>query len=245
MSRQKFSLSIIVPTYNEYKNIPILVAEIFQTIAPYPHLDVEVIIVDDNSPDGTGAVADEMAKKFPVQVIHRSGKSGLGSAVMAGFERSKRDIVGVMDGDLSHDPAVLPDMISQLTHCDIVIGSRFDPVSEMQGKWPFFRKWTSHIGVFLARRIANVSDPLSGYFFAKRSVVENVTLTSPGYKILFEILVKGKYSRCCEVPFIFRERKFSASKLDLNEYLLFFKQILFLGFKKLIRRTEPSAERYH
>jgi len=243
MNNKKLSISIIIPTYNECKNIPILVEEIFQTIAPYPHLDVELIIVDDNSPDGTGAIADELSKKFPVQVIHRSGKCGLGSAVMAGFRQSSRALLGVMDGDLSHDPAVLPGMISKLEECDIVIGSRFNPVSQMEGKWPFFRKLTSQVGVFLAKKIANVSDPLSGYFFTKRSVIEKVSLTSPGYKILFEILVKGNYSQCCEVPFIFRSRKFSTSKLDLTEYLLFFKQILFLGVRKLMRRPRTPSPR--
>jgi dolichol-phosphate mannosyltransferase len=204
-------------------------------------LDVEIIVVDDNSPDGTGAVADELSKKFAVRVIHRSGKCGLGSAVMAGFRLSQRDVLGVMDGDLSHDPSVLPEMIAKLDKCDIVIGSRFNPVSQMLGKWPFFRKLTSHVGVFLAKRITRVSDPLSGYFFTKRRVVETVALTSPGYKILFEILAKGTYSSTCEVPFIFRERKFSTSKLDFGEYLLFFKQILFLGFRKLFRRSRPRS----
>ncbi|MEO7778166.1 MAG: polyprenol monophosphomannose synthase [Fibrobacteria bacterium] len=236
-------MSIVIPTYNESKNIPILVEEIFQVLAPFPHIDAEIIIVDDNSPDGTGAIADGLTGKYPVQVIHRAGKLGLGSAVMEGFHLSTRGLVGVMDGDLSHDPAVLPEMLSRLATHDIVIGSRFNAESRMEGKWPFFRKLSSVAGVFLAKLISRVNDPLSGYFFTKRCVLENLSLTSTGYKILFEILAKGKYATVSEVPFVFRSRKYSSSKLDFREYVLFVKQIVFLGAKKTFgpRRPDPKS----
>lgn len=235
MEPKRIQVSIVIPTYNESKNIPILVEEIFNVLAPFPHIDAEIIIVDDNSPDGTGAIAEELSGNFPVQVIHRTGKIGLGSAVMEGFKLSKRELLGVMDGDLSHDPAVLPEILSKLTSHDIVIGSRFNPESKMEGKWPILRKLSSVTGVFLAKLISRVNDPLSGYFFTKRRVIENVRLTSPSYKILFEILAKGKYSSSVDVPFVFRSRKYSSSKLDFREYVLFMKQIVFLGARKTFR----------
>jgi dolichol-phosphate mannosyltransferase len=230
---QSIDLSIVLPTYNEGKNLPILVEEIFDVLTALPHVSAELIIVDDNSPDGTGQIAEELRDKYPVKVIHRTGKRGLGSAVMEGFRLSTRPYLGVMDADLSHDPSVLPKMLAKLADHDIVIGSRFNPDSQMEGKWPLLRKATSVIGVFLASLITRVSDPLSGYFLTKRNVVKGVELTSPGYKILFEILVKGNYSSVCEVPFVFRSRKYSSSKLNSREYLLFAKQVLYLGLRKL------------
>jgi dolichol-phosphate mannosyltransferase len=224
-------VSIVTPTYNERQNLPILVEELFGVVAKDPNIDLELIIVDDNSPDGTGQVADELAKSFPIQVIHRAGKMGLGSAVMEGFMLSKRDYLGVMDGDLSHDPIIIPEMISSLKEYDIVIGSRFNTESTVEN-WRLDRKLTSQMGVWLARRLTHVADPLSGYFFLHRSVLEGVSLTSPGYKILFEILVKGKYTKVKEIPFRFRSREFSTSKLNSQEYFLFIKQLLVFSWRR-------------
>ena len=224
-------VSIVTPTYNERQNLPKLVEELFEVVAKDSDIDLELIIVDDNSPDGTGEVADTLAKSFPIKVIHRKGKMGLGSAVMEGFALSKRNYLGVMDGDLSHDPIIIPEMISSLKDNDIVIGSRFNAESAVEN-WRFDRKLTSQVGVWLARRLTKVSDPLSGYFFLRRSVLEGVSLTSPGYKILLEILVKGTYSKVKEIPFRFRSREFSASKLNSQEYFLFIKQLLVFAWRK-------------
>ncbi len=228
-------VSIVTPTYNERQNVPILAEELFQLVAKYPNIDLELIIVDDNSPDGTGEVADALSKSFPVKVIHRAGKMGLGSAVMEGFLLSKRDYLGVMDGDLSHDPIIIPEMVSSLKDYDIVIGSRFNAESTVEN-WRFDRKLLSQVGVWLARRLTRVADPLSGYFFLHRRVLEGVSLTSPGYKILFEILVKGKYAKVKEIPFRFRSREFSASKLNSQEYFLFVKQLLVFSWRKKFYR---------
>lgn len=234
-------VSIVVPTYNEAKNVPLLVEEIFDVLSALPDLDAEIIIVDDNSPDGTGQVAEALRERYPVRVIHRAGKLGLGSAVMEGFRLSTRPFLGVMDADLSHDPSVLPAMLSELAHRDIVIGSRFAAESRVEGRWPIFRKMSSVIGVALAKMISRVSDPLSGYFFVQRHVVQQLELTSPGYKILFEILAKGHYASVAEVPFVFRSRRYSSSKLDGREYLLFVKQLVYLAVRKLVRRSADAA----
>jgi len=228
-------VSIVTPTYNERQNLPKLAEELFGIIAKYPDIDLELIIVDDNSPDGTGEVAEQLAQSFPIKVIHRKGKMGLGSAVMEGFALSKRDYLGVMDGDLSHDPIIIPEMIASLKENDIVIGSRFNAESTVDD-WQIVRKLTSQMGVWLARRLTKVSDPLAGYFFLHRSVLEGVSLTSPGYKILLEILVKGKYSKVKEIPFRFRAREFSASKLNSQEYFLFIKQLLIFSWRRTFRQ---------
>jgi len=218
-------ISIISPTYNESENISKFAKELFDIIQTTPDLDVELIIVDDNSPDGTGDIAEGLTQIYPVKVLHRPGKMGLGSAVMEGFNFSDRPLIGVMDADLSHDPAILVEMIRSLKEYDIVTGTRFGETSLVED-WPLIRRATSLTGVWLARKITKVSDPLSGYFVLHRRVLGNMTLTSPGYKILFEILVKGHYSKVREIPFHFRTREHNNSKLNLQEYLLFLKQLL-------------------
>jgi len=232
MSENRLLISLITPTYNEKENIPLLAEEIFKTVAEYPEIDLELIVVDDNSPDGTGQAAEKLKSHYPIQVVHREKKLGLGSAVMAGFNRSERPYLGVIDADLSHDPTVLPDLILGLRDKDLTIGSRFQAGSLVED-WPWYRKGTSRAGVYFARRLTGVKDPLSGYFFLHREVLNDLTLTSHGYKILLEILIKGKYGSFSEIPFTFRNREYSTSKLNFEEYYLFAKQLLvFWLYKK-------------
>jgi dolichol-phosphate mannosyltransferase len=229
-------VSIVVPTYNEAKNLPLLVEEIFNVV-DRGRFDLELIIVDDNSPDGTGAVAEDLAKSYPVQVIHRSGKLGLGSAVREGFSKSDREVIGVMDADLSHDPGIINTMLGsfQTDGADIVMGSRFEKGSTVE-QWKWWRRLISQAGVGITYLLTGVKDPLSGFFFLHRSVLENVKLDTTGYKILLEILVKGNYKKVKEIPFRFRIRKFSTSKLDKKEYWLFLKQIIAYSWYKLLKK---------
>ncbi len=229
-------VSLIAPTYNERENIALLAEEIFQVIDEEPEIDLELIIVDDNSPDGTGEVAEKLKEKYPVEVVRRPGKLGLGSAVMDGFSRSRRPYLGVMDADLSHDPIALPRLIKALRNYDITIGSRFGATSQVE-KWAWHRKLVSMIGVGAARLLTGVEDPLAGYFFLHRSVLDDLHLTSEGYKILLEILVKGHYENHLSVPIVFRNRQFSSSKLNWQEHLLFAKQILYFSLQKLVGRV--------
>ncbi len=226
------AVSLITPTYNERENVPILAEEIFATLEDHPEIDLELIVVDDNSPDGTGEIAESLKGKYPVQVIHRSGKLGLGSAVMEGFGKSDRDLLGVIDADLSHDPVLVPQLIKGLATHDIMIGTRYDPESRVE-RWPWYRKAISMAGVSMARALTGVKDPLAGYFFLHRRVIDGFELNSPGYKILFEILINGEYDSFAEIPFVFRNRQFSSSKLNLLEYYLFAKQLYIFSIKKL------------
>ena len=237
MSDEKLSISLITPTYNERENIPLLAEEIFSILEPYPEIDLELIVVDDNSPDKTGEVAECLKSQYPVQVIHRPGKLGLGSAVMEGFQLSHRPYLGVIDADLSHDPAILPVLIRQLRETDLMIGSRYTPQSIVEN-WPWYRKRISEVGVFFARQLTGVKDPLSGYFCLRRVVLNDLQLTSSGYKILLEILVKGQYEKVREVPFTFRNRQFSSSKLNMKEYLLFLKQLSYFTLLKVVRKIK-------
>ena len=234
MTDNKLRVSLITPTYNERENIPILAEEIFSVIATEPDIDMELIVVDDNSPDRTGEVAEGLKDTYPLQVVHRAGKLGLGSAVMEGFAISEREYIGVIDADLSHDPSILPQLIHGLREYDITIGSRFGETSKVE-KWALHRRLTSLTGVGFARLLTGVEDPLSGYFFLHRSGLGELELTSSGYKILLEILVKGRIETHMSVPFIFRNRQFSQSKLNAKEYVLFAKQLFYFTVHKLFK----------
>ncbi len=240
MGETPLRVSLITPTYNERPNISLLAEEVFSAVVEFPEIDVELIVVDDNSPDGTGEEAEKLRDRYPVQVVHRPGKLGLGSAVMDGFRKSDRDCLGVIDADLSHDPSVLPQLILGLRQHDLALGSRYNPDSRVE-RWPWYRKLISQTGVLAARQLTGVQDPLSGYFFLHRRVLQGVTLTSPGYKILLEILVKGSWSTFVEVPYVFRNRQYSTSKLNLNEYYLFSKQLLVFSLARLKNRSPGSG----
>jgi dolichol-phosphate mannosyltransferase len=226
-------VSLIIPTYNEAQNLPLLLEEIW-AILDKNKIDLEFIIVDDNSPDGTGQTAEELGKKYPVKVIHRSGKFGLGSAVIEGFKLSNRPYLGVMDADLSHDPAILNELLNSLELFDVVIGSRFEEGSEVEDR-SSFRRAISRTGVFFAKLLTGVNDPLSGYFFFKRNVIDGVQLKTVGYKILLEILVKGNWIEAKEMPYTFRMRIHSTSKLNNKEFLFFLGQLIKYSFYKIFK----------
>ena len=138
---------MVVPTYNERGRIAELARALFKTCSEHG-LELELVIVDDNSPDGTGAVADELTHELRVRVIHRAGKLGLGTAVVAGFEIASASIVGAMDADFSHPPTLVPRMLTtfRATDADIVVASRYVPGGSTPN-WPFSRRLLSRDGL--------------------------------------------------------------------------------------------------
>ncbi len=215
-----------------------LTEEIFNSIDKN-EIDLELIFVDDNSPDGTGQIAEDLKAKYPIQVIHRAGKMGLGSAVIEGFKFSERPYLGVMDADMGHDPVILDQLIKSLADYDVAMGSRFAEGSKVE-KWVWWRRATSEAGVFITRLLTGVKDPLSGYFFFNRRVIDGVKLNTVGYKILLEILVKGKFNQVKEMSYTFRSRKFEQSKLNAKEYYLFAKQIVVYSGFKIFRKIDDN-----
>lgn len=216
-------VSIVTPTYNEKENLGKLVSQLFKDCKGY---DVELIVVDDNSPDGTGKLADDLAKKHTIQVVHREGKLGLSSAVLAGFKEASGEILGVIDADLSHPTSKLPELIDCITkdNFDIAIGSRLIAGGGVE-EWPFYRRMTSWGATILARPLTKVKDPMTGFFMFKREVINGLELKPIGYKILMEILVKGRYSRFKEIPYIFLNRSVGSSKLNSKEYMNYLKHL--------------------
>lgn len=217
-------LSIIIPTLNEGGNLERLISKIVEIIkrrVQRRNKDLgryEIIVVDDNSQDGTDIVMKKMIKKYSVKFICRKEEKGLSSAVVKGFSIAKGDIFGVMDGDLSHPPELIPKLLKEIeAGNDIVIASRYAKGGGVE-RFPFYRQLTSRGATLLARPLVKVQDPMSGYFFLKRKVIDGVKLNPIGYKILLEILVKGKYQKYTEVPYTFLCRYVGKSKLGGKIY---------------------------
>ncbi|MFH0862974.1 MAG: polyprenol monophosphomannose synthase [Candidatus Altiarchaeota archaeon] len=220
--------SVIVPTYNEANNLRSLVKRIAAAA------DVEIIVVDDASPDGTGNVADELARKYQLKVIHRSGKLGLASAIIEGLKAASCDIVGVIDADLSHPPELLPRLIEPIMSgkADLVLASRYADGGGEEN-WPFWRKITSRGAVMLARPLTPLRDSMTGYFFMRKSVIDGVPLDAVGFKICLEVQVKGKYNKAVEVPYTFHNRKLGKSKLNSKEYTNYIRHLIKLYMYRL------------
>ncbi|HID27715.1 MAG TPA: polyprenol monophosphomannose synthase [Methanosarcinales archaeon] len=225
-------ISIIIPTYNEKENLPRLVNKIYKVLNC--HLSYEIIIVDDNSPDGTGVIADVLSKKYnEINVIHRNGFPDLSRAVVEGIKHSKGNIIGVMDADLSHPPEVIPKLIKPIldNKSEFVIGSRY--LTGKIKKWTFSRKIISRGAIILARPLTSVSDPMSGFFFFKKNVINDTELSPIGYKIILEILVKGNYKKVKEIEYIFKDREFGNSKLNYKNYLKYLIHLILLYTYKI------------
>lgn len=235
------TLSLVIPTYNESKGLELLLERIFGVLRR-AGIDGEVVIVDDNSPDGTGALAEDLKAKYPLKVVHRAGKLGLSSAVIDGWAVAEGRILGVMDADLSHDPEILPDMVASITdgRAEVAVGSRYIPGGGL-GNWPLKRRITSMVAVLLGRPICPANDVTSGYVMFRRGVIEGVQLDTIGFKIVLEVLVKGRYRYFTEVPYTFIDRAAGESKFGGNEIRNYLVQLWRLLLYWL--RTRPKRER--
>jgi dolichol-phosphate mannosyltransferase len=226
----KVPLSIVLPTYNESENITKMLDSIADTL-PADSV-AEIIVVDDNSPDGTGDIASQHAKniskKLRIQVIRRLGKQGLSSAILAGVQSAAGDIVVVMDGDFSHPPQTILRMVDELRNpeYDIVVASRYIKGGSVTG-WPFKRRLMSKGATKIAQvgLSIEVKDPMSGFFAFRRNIIEGVKFDAIGYKMLLEILVKTRGARIKEVPYAFANRAAGASKLDSTVMFDYFRAV--------------------
>jgi dolichol-phosphate mannosyltransferase len=234
-------VSIVVPTYNERTRLGELVEATFAVFATHG-IDGELVIVDDGSPDGTGALADELAARHRVQVVHRPGKLGLGTAVIDGFAVATGDVLGVMDADLSHPPSAIPRLLAALEHApaDMAIASRYVPGGGVRN-WPLIRRLMSRLACELARPITPARDPTSGYFLVRRPSVEGVQIAAGGFKICLELLVRGRVASIVEVPYEFSDRAAGESKMSWREATGYLWQLRDLWQH---RRAHPVSQRY-
>jgi dolichol-phosphate mannosyltransferase len=234
-------LSIVVPTYNERERLGELVAAVCGVLTDR-RIRSELVIVDDNSPDGTGAIADALASRFPLQVVHRSGKLGLGSAVIEGFGRARSPVLGVMDADLSHPPSILPGMMAALQALDVdaVVGSRYIPGGGAKN-WPLLRLAMSRVACGLAWPLTPVRDATSGLFLVKRSAIEGVRISAAGFKICLELLMRSRIASIAEVPYVFADRAAGESKMTTREAMGYFVQLRDLYSLRFAKGHKPRA----
>jgi len=217
-------ISVIVPTFNEAENISRLVPAIYELPLP----DLSILIVDDNSSDGTGEIADDFSRSYPerFRVLHRQGKMGLGTAYIQGFELALEDgvdAVAQMDADFSHPPEKLVELAQALEECDIAIGSRYVPGGGVDRQWPLWRKGLSAFGNLYARTILsmNVRDCTGGYRLYRREVLNKMPLErvrSSGYVFQIEMAYLANLLGFTfrEVPIYFADRKLGQSKMSLR-----------------------------
>ncbi|MXX03014.1 MAG: polyprenol monophosphomannose synthase [Gemmatimonadetes bacterium] len=232
---------IIVPTYNELENIRRLLPELM-ALDP----DIRVLVVDDNSPDGTGKLADELAAENErITVLHRPEKLGLGSAYVAGFMYAIQqdvDCVFEMDADFSHDPAMIPKFIEEIASCDVVIGSRYISGINVVN-WPMSRLLLSYFANIYTRVVTGMTirDTTSGFKCFRREVLEHIDLDrvrSDGYAFQIEMNFRcwRKGYRVCEIPIIFVDRRSGTSKLSqgvINEAVWI---VWWLRLQRILRR---------
>ncbi|QCE33514.1 polyprenol monophosphomannose synthase [Acetobacteraceae bacterium] len=215
-------ISIIVPVYNEAQNV----SKVFDSLCrAWEGRDDEweMILVDDNSPDGTSSVARKIAQEDSrLRVIRRIGRRGLTSAVIEGILSSSSHFVAVMDGDGQHDETILPRMLDALVDgTDLVVGTRYAKGGDASGLSGKYREWLSKLGTKVAQKVSGkkCSDPMSGFFAVKRDLIEEIlpSMRTKGFKILFEFLAKSSDTLSIrEVPFVFKDRLAGESKLSFG-----------------------------
>lgn len=216
---------MILPTYNEVENIPIIVPAIHEALSA-AGISHEILVMDDDSPDGTYTRALELAGKYPVRAVRRTQNRGLSAAVVDGFHSAQGEIAVVMDADLSHPPEVLPELIAPILRdeADIVVGSRNVPGGSADN-WPWFRRFVSWGASLLARPLTKMTDPTSGFMAVRLDLVRKAPLDAIGWKIVLETVVKTG-ARLAEIPIRFRDRERGQSKLTARQQMLYLRHLV-------------------
>jgi dolichol-phosphate mannosyltransferase len=239
-------LSIVVPTYNERTRIAELVRAVFEVFRSHA-LDGELVVVDDNSPDGTGAIVDDLSREIGPRlvVVHRAGKLGLGTAVMEGFVASRSPVVGVMDADFSHPPEGIARLYGVLreSKADAVVGSRYIPGGRVEN-WPAGRRFLSKLACVLAWPLTPVRDATSGFFLIRREVASGARIAAGGFKICLELLLRSPVRSVAEVPYVFVDRTTGQSKMSLREAMGYLTQLRQLYVLKFVGPAQGRSVRY-
>ena len=227
------SVSVIVPTYKEADSLPALLDRL-SALREATLPDLRVLIMDDDSGDGTEALIAGRGERWVTLVVRKEDK-GLSQAVVDGFERGKGDVLVCMDADLSHPPERIPDMLEALEGgADFVVGSRYVKGGSTADSWGFLRWLNSWVATVLARPFTSIRDPMSGFFALRRETFQAAKRLNPiGYKIGLELIVKCKCKKVVEIPIHFSQREFGESKLNLRQQLLYLNHLCRLAAFKL------------
>jgi dolichol-phosphate mannosyltransferase len=236
-------LSLIIPTYNESRNLPILIPSLIQLLDDTIPDRYELIVVDDNSPDKTWEVATNLTTRYrQLKVMRRESEKGLSTAVIRGWQVAKGRILGVIDADLQHPPEILWQLWQEMQRgADLAVASRHvegGGVSEWNLMRRFLSRGAQMLGLLiLPEVVSRLSDPMSGYFMVRRDTISGMVLNPVGYKILIEVVARGRIRWIGEVGYVFRERQAGASKVTWKQYLEYIRHLLELRIDLLpVRR---------
>ena len=242
------SFSLVIPTYNESKNVGKLVSHLCALLDNLLPNQYELILVDDNSPDQTWEVAQQLTVHYPrLRVMRRQQERGLSSAVIRGWQVANGEILGVIDADLQHPPDTLSQMVKQVqAGADLAVASRHVEGGGVSD-WSLLRRFLSRgaqmLGLLiLPSVVGRVTDPMSGYFMVRRSAIAGHTLNPVGYKILLEVIGRGRVGDITEVGYVFQEREAGESKVTWKQYLEYLGHLVRLrsgGRIARIRQTFP------
>ena len=253
IEKNNAQVSIIIPTYNESQNIIQILKSIKDNLPK--NINTQAIVVDDNSPDGTGKVVDDYLKNlkkitnYTIEIIHRKTKDGLGSAILKGIQQAKGDMIVVMDSDFSHPPQIIPKLVESIKkyQCDIAVASRYINGGKIQG-WSLKRKLMSKFATLVAKKGLGIDtkDPMSGFFAFKRNIIKELNIDGIGYKFLLEILVKTKGVNIKEIPYTFQDRELGNSKLGIKTILDYYKSVwkLYRYGKPLEKQEKRSSVKF-
>ncbi len=246
-------ISIIIPTYNESENIIKILCTIGEILPK--NISTQAIVVDDNSPDGTGKLVEDYLKNvkkmahYTIEIIHRKAKDGLGSAILNGIQQAKGDTIVVMDSDFSHPPQIIPKLVESIKkyQYDIAVASRYIKGGKIQG-WSVKRKFMSKFATLIAKKGLGIhtKDPMSGFFAFKRNIIKGLNIDAIGYKILLEILVKTKNVNIKEIPYTFQDRELGSSKLSIKTIFDYYRSVwkLYRYGKPLEKQEKRSSVKF-
>lgn len=213
-------MALVVPTLNEAENVGEVLGQV-RAILDGAGIAFEILVMDDDSRDGTGALVSAMAREDPrIRLIVRTGERGLAGAILDGWVRSEAAVLGVIDADGQHPPELLPALYGAIAAGrDLAIGSRYMPGGGI-GDWNAVRKLLSSAAVWatlpLQRRGARARDPMSGYFLVRRACIDRIAFQRSGFKLLLEILIRGRVGSVEEIPFAFGMRSHGESKAGMR-----------------------------
>jgi dolichol-phosphate mannosyltransferase len=230
--------SLVIPTYNECKNVKSIVEQLTQLLDGMIPGNYELIVVDDNSPDRTWEVAQSLTAEYPqLRVMRREDERGLSTGVIRGWQASRGEVLGVIDADLQHPPETLLQLLAEIQRgADLAAASRHVAEGGVSD-WSVIRRFLSRgaqtLGlVILPGVVGRVSDPMSGYFMVRRSCIADKTMNPVGYKILIEVLGRGNIHWIGEVGYVFQERKEGESKVTGKQYIEYLRHLLILRFAR-------------
>jgi len=222
-------LSLIVPTYNESSNIAPFLADL-RAALDEAAISYEVIVVDDDSPDGTSDLAADIAAKWPnLRIVRRASERGLASAVVRGWQAARGEVLGTINADFQHPPEMIPEMLRRMEGADLTVATRYAADGSV-GAFPLHRRILStsarQVGAAFAPGIfGRVSDPLSGCYLFRRHTIENIELQPAGFKTLIEILARGRVQKIAECGYTMRKRRSGQSNVRLRDWMEYFGQL--------------------